>query len=75
MTHFPGAVQILDYYHAAGHLAEFCDLLAPAMRSERLRQWKTLLYDGETLQLIHEMKRCVANSPTPTAGGSRSITS
>ncbi len=72
MTHFPGAVQILDYYHAAGHLAEFCDLLAPAMRSERVRQWKTLLYDGETLQLIHEMKRCVAKL-TDTDGGWKQI--
>ena len=72
MTHFPGAVQILDYYHAAGHLAEFCDLLAAAMRSERLRQWKTLLYDGETLQLIHEMKRCVAKL-TDTDGGWKQI--
>ena len=72
MTHFPGAVQILDYYHAAGHLAEFCDLLAAAMRSERLRQWKTLLYDGETLQLIHEMQRCVAKL-TDTDGGWKQI--
>ena len=72
MTHFPGAVQILDYYHAAGHLAEFCDLLAAAMRSERLRQWTTLLYDGETLQLIHEMKRCVAKL-TDTDGGWKQI--
>ena len=72
MTHFPGAVQILDYYHAAGHLAEFCDLLAAAMRSERLRQWKTLLDDGETLQLIHEMKRCVAKL-TDTDGGWKQI--
>ena len=62
MTHFPGAVQILDYYHAAGHLAE----------------WKTLLYDGETLQLIHEMKRCVAkltdtDTDTDTDGGWKQI--
>ena len=46
MTHFPGAVQILDYYHAAGHLAEFCDLLPASMHDEHLRQWSTLLYNG-----------------------------
>ena len=60
MTHFPGAVQILDYYHAAGHLAEFCDLLPALMRDEHLRQWSTLLYNGEPLPLIVEMKRSVA---------------
>ena len=26
-THFPAAVPILDYYHAAEHLADYCDLL------------------------------------------------
>ena len=29
MTHLPGAVQIVDYYRAAGHLGEYCDLLPP----------------------------------------------
>ena len=60
MTHFPGAVQILDYYHAAGHLGEFCDLLPASMRDEHLRQWSTLFYNGEPLRLIVEMKRVVA---------------
>lgn len=50
-------MQILDYYHAAGHLAEFCDLLPVSMRDEHLRQCSTLLYKGEPLQLIVEMKR------------------
>lgn len=68
MTHFPGAVQILDYYHAAGHLAEFCDLLPASMRDGHLRQWSTLLSNGEPLQLIVEMKRSVANL-TDAAGG------
>ena len=34
MTHFPGAVRILDYYHADEHLAEFCHLL-PASAARR----------------------------------------
>ncbi len=72
MTHFPGAVQILDYYHAAGHLAEFCDLVPAAMRDEHLRQWSTLLYNGESLQLIVEMKR-VAAKLTDTDGGWKHI--
>ena len=72
---FMDAEQTLFIADGARHnwdLAEFCDLLAAAMRSERLRQWKTLLYDGETLQLIHEMKRCVAKL-TDTDGGWKQI--
>ncbi len=53
-------MQILDYYHAAGHLAEFCDLLPASMGDEHLRQCSTLLYKGEPLQLIVEMRRLVA---------------
>ena len=68
MTHFPGAVQILDYYHAAGHLAEFCDLLPASMHDEHLRQWSTLLYNGEPLQLIVEMKGAVAKLTDADAG-------
>ena len=32
-THFPGLVPILDYYHAAEHLAAYCDLLPAALRA------------------------------------------
>ena len=60
--------RILDYYHAASHLAEFCDLLPASMRDEHLRQWSTLLYNGEPLQLIVEMKGVVAKLTDADAG-------
>ncbi len=68
MTHFPGAVQILDYYHAAEHLAEFCHLLPASDRDKQVRKWKTLLYTGEPLQLIVEMKRAVWKLSDTDAG-------
>ena len=68
MTHFPGAVQILDYYHAAGHLAKFCDLLPASDRDTQLRKWTKLLYHGEPLQLIVEMKGVVAKLTDAEAG-------
>ena len=58
-THFPGSVQILDYYHAAEHLGKFCQLLPGSQRTPQLRKWEKLLYQGEALQLIHELKGAV----------------
>ena len=37
-THFPGSVPILDYYHAAEHLADYCDLQPAAFRAGRQRR-------------------------------------
>jgi len=68
MTHFPGAVQILDYYHAAGHLGEFCGLLPASIREQHRQRWSTLLYGGEPLQLIVEMKGVVAKLTDAEAG-------
>ncbi len=68
MTHFPGAVQILDYYHAAGHLGEFCGLLPASTREQHRQRCSTLLYNGEPLQLIVEMKGVVAKLTDAEAG-------
>ena len=68
MTHFPGAVQILDYYHAAGHLAKFCDLLPASDRDTQLRKWTKLLYNGEPLQLIVELQGVVWKLSDTDAG-------
>lgn len=54
---FPGSVPILDYYHAAEHLADYCDLLPATLRAGRHRRWRTLMWNGEVLQLIVEMKQ------------------
>ena len=68
MTHFPGAVQILDYYHAAEHLAEFCRLLPASDRDKQLRKWTNLLYNGEPLQLIVELQSVVWKLSDTDAG-------
>ena len=58
-THFPGAIPILDYYHAAEHVADYCDLLPATLRADYLRRCSTLLWHGEVLQMIHEMKQAL----------------
>ena len=67
-THFPGAVQILDYYHAAEHLAEFCHLLPASDRHSQLRKWTKLLYHGEALQLIVDLQGAVWKLSDTDAG-------
>ena len=59
-THFPGSVPILDYYHATEHLADYCDLLPAALRAGRHRRWRTLMWNGEVLQMIVELKQSLA---------------
>ena len=59
-THFPGAIPILDYYHAAEHLADYCRLLPAQLRTARERRLSTLMWEGEALQMIQEMKQALA---------------
>ena len=72
-THFPGAVQILDYYHAAEHLAEFCHLLPASDRHSQLRKWTKLLYHGEALQLIVDLQGAVWKLSDTDAGYDRKL--
>ena len=56
-THFAGSTAILDYYHALEHLGKFCDLLQESRRGKQLyRKWETMIYNGQVLQVIHEMR-------------------
>ena len=63
-THFPGAIPILDYYHAAEHLADYCKLLPATLRGAHERSLSTMMWEGEVLQMIHEMKRSLSNTDT-----------
>jgi hypothetical protein len=55
-TNFPAAVQILDFYHANEHLAAFCELLRDgAVR--RYHRWRTMMEQGQALQMIAELRR------------------
>ena len=56
-TNFPEAVPILDFYHAAEYLAAFCELLNNRQKAaKRYKSWKTMLLEGEVLQVVAEMK-------------------
>ena len=59
-THFPGAIPILDYYHAAEHLAAYCKLLPATLRGAHEQSLSTMMWEGEVLQMIHEMKRSLS---------------
>ncbi|MBT8406475.1 MAG: UPF0236 family protein [Deltaproteobacteria bacterium] len=57
LDHFPGALQILDFYHASERLGEFCGLYKnPEKGQQRYEQWYPMFLDGEALQVIAEMK-------------------
>ena len=59
-TNFPGAVCILDFYHAVEHLAGFCELFTDQRKgSRKYRFWRKMLLEGESLQVLAETKDAV----------------
>lgn len=56
-THFPGATQIIDLYHAKEHVAGLCKILFAGdqkrMLKHRIRWWTCLDY-GEVGKIIHQ---------------------
>ena len=64
-THFPFAVEILDFYHAAGHLAPLPDLagLAPGERKNAFRKWRRWLKEGKAPQLVRRCEGMAAADP------------
>ena len=57
-TNFPGAVAVLDFYHAAEHLEKFCEQVEPnpQRRARRFQRWRGMLLAGEHLQVLEEMR-------------------
>jgi len=56
-THFAGSIGILDYYHALEHLGGFCETVEAAERGKQLyRKWEAMIYEGQVLQVIQEMR-------------------
>ena len=54
-THFPRALHIIDYYHAAEHVARLAKLLyerSPQLLESQLDRWKTDLYEGRVQSVI-----------------------
>jgi hypothetical protein len=59
---FPGAVQIVDIYHAKEHLWSFIKAVFPdaETQAEIKREWFSLLDDGDVEELTSEMRRSIA---------------
>jgi hypothetical protein len=61
-THLPGAVEILDFYHAIEHLSSFCTLLQKTEneRENYFKTWRGMILEGDILQVLDEMKNAKA---------------
>ena len=58
-NNFPEATVILDFYHATEHLALFCSFYKQNYLSggrQDYQKWRQMIYDGEILQVIEELK-------------------
>jgi len=67
--YFPGALQILDFYHASEHLGGFCALYKNVEKGQRrYGSWYEMLLEGEALQVIAEMKAAIAELSSSDEG-------
>jgi hypothetical protein len=60
-VNFPGATEIVDFWHACEHLGELNRLLGPpnagAPLQERFQRWRTLLRDSKLAQILAECRQ------------------
>ena len=64
--HFPGAIQIVDLFHAREHLWELAAKLFPHSDPDKKRwlaKMLALLDDGRITQLVAGLRACQANEP------------
>jgi hypothetical protein len=62
-TCFPGAVEILDYFHAREYLGEILDLLFGKQSPRaiaQLKRWKQMLFEDQVHKVIKEARRLAA---------------
>ena len=62
-TCFPGAVEILDYYHAREYLTEIIHLLFGKDTPEgaaKLKRWKRMLFEDHIHKVVKEARRLAA---------------
>lgn len=58
-THFPDALQIVDFFHSAEHLGIIAALLYPNDKKKREKWWKKMrkkLADGKVNNIINELR-------------------
>jgi len=67
--HFPGAIQIVDLYHARQHLWELARKLYPNQEAEQ-RRWmmihQNMLDEGKIESLVHSLRSIDSSSPELT---------
>lgn len=65
-TQFPNAVHIIDYYHAAEHVAKLTKFLYernPRFIDSQLERWKTALYEGNAQSVIDQASALLPKAP------------
>lgn len=65
-THFPNAVHIVDFYHAAQHVAQLAKLLYernPSFLKSQRERWNTDLYEGRVQQIIDQASALLPKDP------------
>lgn len=56
-SNYPGSIGILDFYHVLEHLSGFCELFHNEKAGKQAyAKWRSMLYEGEILQVLVEMK-------------------
>lgn len=74
MNNFPDAIPILDFYHATEHLSKFCELFKDQKKGKKMySHWYSMLYEGEILQVLSEMKDKNLDSITNSDSGQKEI--
>ncbi len=66
-THFPGAIHIIDLYHARQHLVALCRLLFdrdPRRLNWHKDRWWDLLDEGKIETFVEEARGCLPKDPT-----------
>jgi hypothetical protein len=65
-THFPNAEHIIDFYHAAEHVARLTKLLYernPKLLDAQLERWTTELYEGRGQTVIDQASALLPKDP------------
>jgi len=65
-TCFPGAVEILDYFHAHEYLVEIIDLLygkETELGKRQLKRWKNRLFEDQVKTVIRQARSLAKNMP------------
>lgn len=73
-NNFPSAVPILDIYHAFEHLSDFCTMYKDNKQGKAAYTlWKSMIYEGQILQVLEDMKDILYKKITNPDEGQKHI--